>query len=49
MCKEIKIRRISKKRRALKKKDRIKLGIEIPNNVRHVLLLDKENNNNVDL
>ena len=46
MCKEIKIRRISKNRRALKKKNRIKFGIEIPNNVRHALLLDKKNNNN---
>ena len=45
MCKEIKVRRISKNQRTIKNKNRIKFGIVLPNNVRHELLLDKQNNN----
>ena len=44
--KQMKIRRLSKNQRNLKKKDRVKFGIEVPNNVRHALLLDKKNGNN---
>ena len=43
---EIKIRRISKNQRTKKKKNRIKFGMEVPNNVKHALLIDKINQNN---
>ena len=45
LCKEMKVRRISKNQRTLKNKNRTKFGITVPNNVRHALLLDKQNNN----
>ena len=45
LCKEMKIRRTSKNQRTLKDKNRTKFGIVIPNNVKHALLLDKQNNN----
>ena len=44
--KEIKIRRLSKNQRNSKKKNRVKFSIEVPNNVRRALLLDKKNGNN---
>ena len=43
--KEMKIRRVSRNQKTKKKKDRVKFGIEVPNNVRHALLLDKKNKN----
>ena len=45
LCKEMKVRRISKNQRTLKNKNRTKFGITVSNNVRHALLLDKQNNN----
>ena len=42
----ITIRRISKNQRIMKKKNRVKFGIEVPNNVRHALSLDKKSGNN---
>ena len=42
----IRIRRLSKNQRSLKKKGKIKFGIEVPNNVKHALLLDRRNGNN---
>ena len=44
--KEMKIRRLSKNQRSIKKKNKVKFGIEVPNNVRHALALDKKNGNN---
>ena len=43
--KEIKMRKLSKNQQNKRKKNRAKFGIEVPNNVRHVLLLDRKNGN----
>ena len=43
--KEIKMRRLSKNQQNKRKKNRMKFGIEVPNNVRHALLLDRKNGN----
>ena len=43
--KEMKLRKMSKNQRTINNKNKIKFGITVPNNVRHALLLDKQNNN----
>ena len=43
--KKIKMRKLSKNQQNKRKKNRMKFGIEVPNNVRHALLLDRKNGN----
>jgi hypothetical protein len=44
---EIKVRRLSRNKRLQNKKNRVKFGIKVPNNVREAIIFDKENKNNL--